>query len=651
MYLLGMYCAIAFQHAQSQNLEYAQNGVTVAGGNGKGPAANQLNEPYGIAVDANRNVYITEYYNYRVQKWAPGAQTGITVAGGNGKGSAANQFASAGSIKLDAAGNMYISDGGNHRVQKWAPGALSGVRVAGADHSGSGANELTFPAGIFLDASNNLYIADTYNFRVQKWAPGASAGITVAGGNGEGSAPNQLDFPTDVAVDAAGNVYVADQDNNRVQKWTPGALTGITVAGGHGPGSAASQLYQPTGILIDASNNLFITDQFNQRIQKWAPGATSGVTVAGGNRVGQAANQLNYPYASAFDAAGNLYVADQQNYRVQRFTLSLPCPKDVLITASSCTGTTALTWPEPRDTFPDTIRIPQYLDAAQGTMSFMGALNGHGYYKSTGMYLWPDARDISEFIGDTGVSGHLVTITSAAESGFLMNLTYGTGLTPWIGLYSTGKPGSFRWVTGEPFAYTKWASGEPNNNLGNTANVAEPFVHMYDIGLWNDQRSMNMPFITEFEKPLIQFRQISGPANGSQQSAGVYMVCYERTNSITDQKDTCCFSVTVKCPATAAGAVNNSLSATANDFTVQALKATAFPNPSSSQFTLNITSSNHGKISLQVMDITGKVVETRTELPPNKTIQVGSSLKPGVYLLEVKQGMKRIQMKMVKQSQ
>ena len=70
-------------------------GVTVAGGNGQGAAANQLNEGLAVAVDATGNVYVADANNYRVQRWAPGATSGVTVAGGNGAGPAANQLSDA----------------------------------------------------------------------------------------------------------------------------------------------------------------------------------------------------------------------------------------------------------------------------------------------------------------------------------------------------------------------------------------------------------------------------------------------------------------------------------------------------------------------------------------------------------------------------
>lgn len=102
---------------------------------------------------------------------------------------------------------------------------------------------------------------------------------------------------------------------------------------------------------------------------------------------------------------------------------------------------------------------------------------------------------------------------SAAENNFIFNQLRGSGYSPWIGLYNTGKPGQFGWVNGEAFGYANWAPNEPNNAHGNTRTVKEPYVRFIEsYGTWNDQRSDNVPFIAEFEEPLIRYRQISGPA-------------------------------------------------------------------------------------------------------------------------------------------
>ena len=256
-------------NALAQN--YDPNGITVAGGNGEGAGANQLNFPAGVFVDGSGNVYVADYSNHRIQKWAPGVTSGTTVAGGNGYGSGANQLSFPLGVFVDGSGNVYVADLNNHRIQKWAPGATSGTTVAGGNGRNSGANQLADPSGVFVDGSGNVYVADFGNHRIQKWAPGATEGITVAGGNGRGAGANQLSFPAGVFVDGSGNVYVADQNNNRIQRWVPGATSGTTVAGGNGYGSGANQLAAPRGLSVDGSGNVYVADQNNHRIQKFSP--------------------------------------------------------------------------------------------------------------------------------------------------------------------------------------------------------------------------------------------------------------------------------------------------------------------------------------------------------------------------------------------
>ncbi|MCK9441150.1 MAG: hypothetical protein M0Q13_06995 [Methanothrix sp.] len=104
--------------------------------------------------------------------------------------------------------------------------------------------------------------------------------------------------------------------------------------------------------------------------------------------------------------------------------------------------------------------------------------NGH-YYEAVlvpGGITWNDANTRANAAG-----GHLATITSAAENQFVYNLVaeyddywlgdnHGNGAGPWLGGYqpagSLEPAGGWAWVTGEPFSYTNWHTGEPNNGGG-----------------------------------------------------------------------------------------------------------------------------------------------------------------------------------------
>jgi sugar lactone lactonase YvrE len=151
----------------------ATSGTTVAGGNGLGTALNQLSTPEGLSVDSVGNLFVADAYNYRVLKFPAGSTSstyGSIVAGGNGRGNSANQLNFPLGITLDADGNIYIADYFNARVQKWAMGATTGTTVAGNPTSGIAYNQLSFPYDVFLDAgAHNLFISDYNNYRVQEW--------------------------------------------------------------------------------------------------------------------------------------------------------------------------------------------------------------------------------------------------------------------------------------------------------------------------------------------------------------------------------------------------------------------------------------------------------------------------------------------------
>jgi hypothetical protein len=110
--------------------------------------------------------------------------------------------------------------------------------------------------------------------------------------------------------------------------------------------------------------------------------------------------------------------------------------------------------------------------------------NGHSYYRSTGSMTWTDARQACLNMG-----GHLVTVTSPAENNFIFNL-WPNG---WIGLTDEVSEGTWRWVTNEPFSWSNWNGGEPNN-AGN-----EDYIQFVGGGKWNDLPNISLPYVLEFE--------------------------------------------------------------------------------------------------------------------------------------------------------
>ncbi len=110
------------------------NAITVAGGNGQGSATNQFQSLWGILVDNRGNVYASDggAGTERVQQFLPVSSlnfspNGVIIAGGNGQGSNANQLNNPEGIFLDGNGNLYVADLGNNRIQEYTPTPPSAV--------------------------------------------------------------------------------------------------------------------------------------------------------------------------------------------------------------------------------------------------------------------------------------------------------------------------------------------------------------------------------------------------------------------------------------------------------------------------------------------------------------------------------------------
>jgi hypothetical protein len=73
------------------------------------------------------------------------------------------------------------------------------------------------------------------------------------------------------------------------------------------------------------------------------------------------------------------------------------------------------------------------------------------------------------------------------------------------------------------------------------------------------------------------------------------------------------------------------------------------PNPTSYYFNLVMKSLSKENVKLTVMDITGRVMEQRTEIPANTTIQLGDKYHPGIYIAEFLQGNDKVTLRLIKE--
>ncbi len=252
-----------------------------------------LGNAQGVAVDASRNLYITDTNNNRVLMlpWTGsgyGAQSTLVSGLGGPQG-----------IAVDGSGNLYISDTNNMQVLKET---LSGGSYSASTVASNASGGLVGPVGVAVDGSGNVYIADYATNKVYK--------ETLSGGTyTQSTIGSGLSGPTGVAVDGGGNVYIAGYDSMQAYKET---LSGGTYT----QSPIGSGILFPTGIAVDGSGNVYISDVVMGRVveEPWTgSGYGTQFTLAGG-QIG--------PYGVAVDGSGNVYFADIWSGAVQEFTPS-----------------------------------------------------------------------------------------------------------------------------------------------------------------------------------------------------------------------------------------------------------------------------------------------------------------------------------------
>ncbi len=272
-----------------------------------GSGDGQFDRAAGLAVDSSGNIWVSDTYNHRVQKFSSSG-TYLSQFGSYGPGN--GQLIKPFGIAFDSAGNIYVADVFNHRIQKFSS---SGTYLSQFGSYGTGNGQFDHPQNIAFDSADNIYVADVFNHRIQKFS---SSGTYLSQFGSYGTGNGQFDHPQNIAFDSADNIYVADVFNHRIQKFSSSG-TYLSQFGTSGSGNG--QFNGPSGIDVDNSGNIFVVDIENYRVQKFS---SSGSYLSQFGGYGTDSGQLNHPIGIAIDNSDNIYVVDSENNRIQKFAYS-----------------------------------------------------------------------------------------------------------------------------------------------------------------------------------------------------------------------------------------------------------------------------------------------------------------------------------------
>jgi len=256
-----------------------------------GTGSDGFDQPRGIAVGPQGNLYVTDQNNHRVVVFD---RLGKFTGEWGSYGSSAGMFIFPAGITVASDGSVLVSDSGNHRVQRFSAegaflgewggeGTLDGQFVqlegiaAGPDSliavcdSGTSSFSLYTVTGAFMgrfpsvlargaafDQASDIYTAGC-----------RSGGITKTGRSGQHVATLGPDLCiTDLALDSAGNIYILDYDLDRLEILDyAGNIISSIGSSGNGPG----EFDRPGGISVSPEGWVYVADTANNRIQVFAP--------------------------------------------------------------------------------------------------------------------------------------------------------------------------------------------------------------------------------------------------------------------------------------------------------------------------------------------------------------------------------------------
>lgn len=306
-----------------------------------------FNNPRGIAFDNAGNYYVGDFGNHAIRQVTAATGSVVTLAGlgashgaGDGTGSAAT-FNQPWGLAFDGVRTLYVSDYSNSTLRTVDIITGQVVTIAGTagatgnvDATGPGAR-FNSPAGLALDGSGHLYVADRSNNTIRKVVLATAAVTTVFGTAGQaGSMDNTgtsilFNQPLELALDGQGNLFVADYANRTIRQIVLSTGMSSTPAGSVGSSSvvdgtgAGAHFSNVTGIAADMSG-VYVADTNRLRMLTPSTGQVVTLTGSGGFSDGQGtAADFNFNNNAAqltFDGAGNLYLSDFTNTLIREFS-------------------------------------------------------------------------------------------------------------------------------------------------------------------------------------------------------------------------------------------------------------------------------------------------------------------------------------------
>ena len=265
----------------------------------KGESVGMLKGPWGVAVNDQDEIAVTEFWNHRVSVFSSDG-THLRSFGSEGQNN--GEFNQPSGIAFDSLGNIVVTDCNNHRVQVFD---RNGAFLRTFGEFGSLDHQLKNPEGLSINGNGDIIVTDTGNKLIKIFSSSGEY-LRKFGGAGFLVEPNHC-------IEHGQYFIVSDYGDDSIKMFD---LEGKFISKFGKQGEKDGEFNKPRYLSVNKQGLLMVCDSFNHRVQVFE---LSGkfVTKFGSEESGR--GELYCPASTASLSDGRIVVSDEHNHRIQIF--------------------------------------------------------------------------------------------------------------------------------------------------------------------------------------------------------------------------------------------------------------------------------------------------------------------------------------------
>jgi len=217
-------------------------------------------KPVGITVHPDGRLFVADTHYHRVLVYDRDGQF-LTSFGREGTGD--GEFGLPTDVAIDAQGNLYVGEYyGNDRITKWTPD-LQFVKVLSPSLIDD--KNLVRPTGLIVDDEQTLWFADSCHHRLIRLSLEGDV-LKVFGTLGR--EPGQMRYPYDISLSPERTLLVCEYGGDRLQWFSK---DGRSLRTWGRSGRKSGELSGPWGAAYGSGGRVYVVDSINNRVQVLEP--------------------------------------------------------------------------------------------------------------------------------------------------------------------------------------------------------------------------------------------------------------------------------------------------------------------------------------------------------------------------------------------